>query len=206
MLKVSKMTGKLEGFHGVNFSSVCNLFCLSMAQDKKTVCSHCYSQKMLRTFRKGAEPTFARNASFMSVLRSEEELPSFMPGSYVRFLAHGELESATQAQNMLRLCKKNPSSFFALWTKRPYLVEEAVNAEGGIPENLVLIQSVSMLNPKVVEKHPMFHATFAVFDKAHVQEDTESSWACNGKKCSTCMHCYTKNRVVERHSIVEVLR
>ena len=205
-IKVSTMTGKLKGLSGINFSPLDNEFCMSMAGKEGTVCGHCYSRKMLKTFRKNAEPAFAKNSRELSILRNEEDLPSFIQGSFVRFLAHGELHNATQAQNFIRIAKKSPRSSFALWTKRPFLVQEAADAEGGIPHNLVLIQSISLLDSEQVFQHPLFDGVFRVFNPDKSPEPRGDMWECNGKNCASCLHCYSKIRVQQRPHIIEKLR
>lgn len=201
MIKVSTMTGKLEGFQGINFNPLVNKFCKAMAMEKGTVCEHCYSQKMLKTFRSSCVSAFTSNAEIMKEVVEDQLLPRFMPGSYVRFLAHGELETVYQALNFILIANANPKTNFAIWTKRVAAIDKAMYIfDEPLPSNLTIVQSGLYVNEDFL-KHPTAHIKFLVVDGQEPSEET-GVHLCKGKKCRDCMFCYTQ----KAGTVVEVLR
>jgi hypothetical protein len=203
LIKVSVMTGKLKGFYGVNFNPLDNAFCAKMAKKEGTVCSYCYSRRMISTFRKSCAKPFTNNAKVMSEIMHDQLLPRFMPGAYVRFLAHGELENVPQLINFFRIAKVNRDTTFALWTKRTDILFELFHDDGlayDKPANLNIIQSSPFLNQKSPEKAPYVDAIFTVYESGDA--DTTADFLCNGKNCSECMHCYKEDPT----DVSEILR
>jgi len=184
----SNMSGKLEGLAGINTSPLVNPFCEKMAKNLDLVCSKCYSRAMLKSVRKNAAPAMARNTELLSgSILEEKDLPKYTDKwKYGRFNAHGELVNLTHAINLLNIAKKNPHMIWGFWTKRPALVQEAI-AKVGKPENVMLIYSSPCLNVEA----PLpsgFDRTFTVYSK---EEAKTVNINCGGKKCATCLLCYT---------------
>jgi len=94
----------------------------------------------------------------------------------------------TYFKNLILICKKNPHTNFALWTKRTDVVIPYLN-ENEKPDNLILIYS----NPKtnhILRKVPRH------FDKVfnNVSKDLhKDEQNCTGQKCNTCFLCYEKD-------------
>lgn len=93
MIHISKMTGKLEGFQAISTNTVTNAYCNKNynKQDPNNICTFCYSNEMLKTFRKSMAPALQRNTELLAdrVLHSDG-LP-VINSAFFRFNAHGEL-------------------------------------------------------------------------------------------------------------------
>lgn len=199
-IKVSTMTGKLAGFFAINFNPQTCHFCNKMRSIEGTVCTHCYSHKMMRTSRVNCNAAWSHNAHIMSRVLHDQELPRFPLDAVVRFLAHGDMDNVTQLINFIQIARVNPLTHFALWTKRTDLVAEAF-AVYKKPDNLTLIQSsVFIGRAEVCQEH--FNAVFTVYPKGQaLPADTHH---CADKKCADCMYCYADGDLP--YDISEALR
>ena len=196
MLKISKMSGKLEGIPAINTDTTSNPFCQKMNKsDKKDlICVKCYSFKMLETFRKNCVPVFQENGRILSgAVIPENELP-FINSAVFRFSAHGELINETHLVNLMNLVKRNKLTTFTLWTKRKNLVNKYYRKYGK-PENVIFIYSNPYIN--TIAKLPEY------FDKTfnNVSED-KPEINCH-MKCKDCLLCYTKN---DTETIIEKVK
>ena len=63
-IHISKMSGKLKHFHAISTDTTTNKFCNDMfnSSNKDIICVECYSQGMLRTYRKNMQPALNRNS------------------------------------------------------------------------------------------------------------------------------------------------
>jgi len=185
MIKISEMSGKLEGFSVVNTNTLSNVFCQKMRKNKDNVCSKCYAANYLRTFRSRCVPAWERNSQELSShILSEQEIP-VINSQYCRFNAYGELINATHLLNLIQIAKRNSNTVFALWTKRTNLVNKHYDS---IPSNVVLVYSSPKLNKQSrLPKH--FHKVFTVFDYEY------NDFNCSGH-CKECLKCYDKGGVV----------
>ena len=189
-MRLSKMTGKLEGVQACNTSPLDNSFCDLMSKVPGTICRYCYSRDMLHRFRTRCRPSWKLNGEELS----DELLDTFpvVTTELFRINAHGELINVIHARNMLRLAKANPNTKVGLWTKRPNLVWEAIKLEGK-PDNVSLVYSSPWVN--LESKPPRdFDHTFTVFDY-----DTNIN--CGGHKCNECRLCYDSKVVAIREVI-----
>ena len=185
---VSKMSGKLDGFRAVNTSPLSNEFCLKMEKQEDTVCAHCYSLRQMRTYRPNMIPPLTRNGELLSSRPLErQEIPSFKPDEAVRYSAHGELINAQHFLNLFKIAELNPESMLSLWTKRSDLVVRYI---GSVPENLRLIFSHPVVNPKLDEfSIPYgFDQVFAVYTPEYAAEHNIEI-NCT-RQCAECMQCY----------------
>lgn len=199
-IKISTMSGKLKGFKAINFSPLTAVFCQKMAKTKGTVCEYCYSRRMLKTYRKACNAPYASNAALLSIPLKDQELPRFAIGDMVRIAAHGEIDNKIQASNLLRMVSANQLTIFGWWTKRTDILPHAISRHIGQTKNLVLIQSSYTINKPDI-KASGFDIVFTVYnDPSLVPED---AFICAGKKCSTCMHCYTPGVTQD---VAEILR
>lgn len=188
MIKLSTMTGKLEGVQAINSDPLSNRFC--MAQRKKqqvnNVCNFCYSCRMVKSYRSNCRPGWRKNGLILSLMDlKEEELP-VTSGALVRIHAHGELLNYKHAVNMIRIARKNPQSVFGFWTKRANIVQR-LHKEEEIPDNVIFVFSNEELDSIMDEPPEGFHKVFNV-----VTKEDNPRINCGQSKCLTCRLCYRK--------------
>lgn len=196
---VSKLMGKLEGFPGIGTNTLTNEFCSKMhKKGKGIICSYCYSFATLESKRwPSLEKALERNKILYQRALKDSEIPRFTH-RFVRFNQHGELHNRMHVLNLWTICAYNPETTFALWTKRPGLVQATIEMYGK-PDNLKLVYS----NPKVdsIKTSPpqYFDKVFNNVNKGYA-EDQEN---CTGQKCKDCLLCYISNDVT---TIVERIK
>jgi hypothetical protein len=186
------MSGKLGGILAINTSPLDNPFCNRMATESPpdTVCRQCYSRTTLQEHRRNARPAWVLNGLILSEnALTWDTVPKFQPGSTIRFNGHGELINLLHAENLIWIAKYNPDSRFTLWTKRAYLVQEALQTQGGKPKNLTLIYSNPRLVSGVREIQAVppyrFDGVFNVARKGALVPVN-----CGKRRCLDCMACY----------------
>ena len=185
-LKVSRMSGKLKGLQGINTSPLTNPFCNSMQKSKgDNICKHCYSRKMVTTFRRNALPSWERNGNLLSTKIVGIDFPyPKLKGPLVRFNAHGELINGKHFINLCRIALKYPEIQFALWTKRKELIQQYPEA---IPFNMEVVYSEPKIDDLSTEIPEGFDKIFIVTSK---KEHLSKGFPCHGKKCFECRECY----------------
>lgn len=192
MIKVSKMSGKLEGLQGINTNPLDNTFCERMSKTE-SICKYCYSRKMIATYRKSAAKCWSDNGVILSNhIIDNEDIPQ-VKAEYVRFHAHGELINLIHYANFKKIALAYPEKTFALWSKRADIINDKLN--GKKPDNLVLIYSNPCID-KPIEVPEGFDKVFNVFSESN------DSINCAGKKCINCLLCYNSSEKI----INEVLR
>lgn len=194
MLNITrKMDGKLAGVWAINTSPLDNPFCLKMAENPDNICSHCYSQKMLRGLRRNCRSSMKRNGDLLQ--EPLVRIPKIRKPHLFRFSAHGELFNRQHAENYFAIARNNPHVTFAFWTKRVNLL---VGLEK--PENVLLVYSSPKLD--VVSPLPKgFDKVFTVFTgRDNVPEGMEIN--CAGKKCVACRLCYSHNDITFINELV----
>lgn len=189
-----KHTGKMEGNQSISTSCRFNDRCSKYAKIPGSVCAHCYAQKMHDMY-KNLGPCLQKNAEILtSVILDRSEMPK-ITNSIFRFEAFGDLINATQAKNYFNICEAYPKTAFALWTKNPDIIEEAINDGYKKPENLQIIVS-SLFKNKVYDgkQYDFIDRIFTVYDKDYILENGVNV-NCGKKKCIDCQLCYHKNNV-----------
>lgn len=181
-ISVSKMSGKLAGIPAINTNTATNEYCVKQyaSGGKDNICTMCYSQRMLSTYRKSCQPSFQRNSDILSSDR-EVDIPK-INAAFVRFHGHGELINDTHFLNLCDIAESNSHCTFALWTKRVDIVRPNRHH---VPSNMILVYS----NPKidsVLRKPPRgFHRVFN-----NVTKQYRGDANCTGQKCIDCQLCY----------------
>lgn len=116
-----------------------------------------------------------------------DEMP-VLNDSIFRFEAFGDLINATQARNYIRLAKANPHTMFALWTKNPGILAQAVKQEGK-PGNMVVLLSSHIIGQKAdASRWEFVDKTFTVYRKEDMQPEMIN---CGSRQCLTCRRCYS---------------
>ena len=117
---------------------------------------------------------------------------------YFRFEAFGDLNNATQVVNYFNIARKNQQTRFALFTKNPHFIKEAIEEKGTTkPENVNIIFSSLFLNTKnesTMRKYNFIDKVFTVYDPKYIK-DQNIDINCGGRHCASCLKCYTKNDI-----------
>jgi len=190
IVHVSEMTGKLEGIASINTNSLSNAFCQKMAQNSNFVCSRCYANERLSTYRKNCVTSFQWNSEILStklLTETDEALPDLRGFHLVRFNSFGELINDTHMLNILTISRVNPDKVLSLYTKRHDLVRKYVNE---IPSNLVLVSSNPYMDDLATDVPAMYDALFCVYTKPFAEKH-KVKINCHGD-CFSCRLCYTK--------------
>ncbi len=192
---ISRMTGKMEGFHSINTNPLDNPYCNKMSSIPGSICSRCYSRRMLMTLRKSCNRSWSENGFILSQgVMPKKHLPDLSGlhcnGAF-RFSSHGEIINETHLINLCNIARKNPDITFGLWTKRISMVQKHLDE---IPENVVLIASTRLVNVALPNVPDGFHKVFSAYNKPFAtQHDIPIN--CSGK-CKDCMLCYRKDNGV----------
>jgi len=187
-IKISKMSGKLEGFKSINTNTLNNDFCIKMhnSKNKNIICTHCYSYYMLKTFRKNCTKNFNHNSKLLSKNIIPINLLPTLNDLYFRFHSHGELINQNHLINFINICNKNPKTTFALYTKRIDLIQSYFK-DNNKPNNLIIVYSNPLIN-KVNKNIPKY------FDKVFNVVDKPNKNINCSQKCNNCLNCYNKDK------------
>jgi len=198
MIKLSKMSGKLKGIGAINTNTTSNGFCIKQNGNGKpdSICSECYSWRILKTFRKNAVPAFKHNSKVLSEKIIHPDGLPITNYAYFRFNGHGELINSNHFHNLLNICKKNKKTTFALWTKRSDIVKRELKSRDK-PKNLILVYS----NPKIDSVIGIPKGFNKVFN--NVSHDIGTN--CHGK-CIDCLKCYNTSRYKANNVITEQVK
>lgn len=186
-----KMSGKMEGMMSLSTSCKTNPFCAKHAAVKGSICEKCYAQRQMKRYTR-MSPCLEKNAEVLtSSVIPIEYLPT-INAAFFRLEAFGDLINTTQVVNYFNLCKKNPHTKFALWTKNPQMIAPVASEK---PDNLQIVLSSIMINQTVNNKYPFIDKIFTVYDQATIDRDNINI-NCGAKKCLECLKCYTKGETV----------
>lgn len=175
----------MEGIPSVSTSALTNEFCKCMAEGCG-VCANCYARS-LESLRKSMESHLIDNGEILSKsVLAGADIPMFN-NQVVRFDSFGELINENHLINLVNICKANPYTTFALWTKRKDIVKAVMDKEGK-PDNMILIYSSPMLN-RAEELPPHFDKVFTVYESEYALANN-TPINCGDKKCINCRKCY----------------
>lgn len=201
VVHISVMTGKLDGLRAISTNTRTNDYCIKQnaSGDPTNICVKCYSHVMLSSYRKNMQPALQRNSDALSTrVLPTVELPK-ITDSVFRFDAHGELINETHLRNLVAICEYNPSTVFALWTKRNDIVSKYFRANAK-PANMVLIYSNPKISHIMAKPPKFFDRTFNnVLEHEYVERQN-----CTGQQCKNCLLCYTPGNGVT--TIVEKVK
>ena len=189
----TKHTGKMAGMASISTSVTTNERCAKNAQIKGSICEKCFAAKQMKIFPSMEKPMVENQRILTSEILPPEKLP-IINNIYFRFEAFGDLNNATQVINYFNICKKNPRVKFALWTKNPDYVAEAISAGHDKPENLNIVLSSLFVNRERKNPFPFVDKVFTVYDPEHIEQHNINI-NCGAKSCFGCGLCYEKNGV-----------
>lgn len=183
------MSGKMAGVNCLSTSNLVNPFCAARKNNPDMICSKCYADSTCKRYHKLQDNMLTNTAILTTRLFEIDEMPTINAAIF-RFEAFGDLINATQCRNYFRLCKANPAVHFALWTKNPGIVRQAIAAGENKPENLVILLSSAKIGERVnPAKWDFIDKTFTVYRKNEMPPEVIN---CGARCCLTCQRCYHK--------------
>lgn len=184
------MSGKMEGITCLSTSNLCNKFCAARKNNPGSICSKCFADGTCKRYA-ALDKNMAVNTDILtSRLFEIDEFP-MINAMIFRLESFGDLNNALQCMNYFRLCKRNPGVRFALWTKNPNFVQQAIDAGESKPENLVILLSSHIIGKRAdASRWPFIDKTFTVYDKSQLDDQYIN---CGSRSCLTCQRCYHKH-------------
>ena len=193
MLHITNHDGKMRRLHSISTSTLMNKHCRERAKNPLSICHYCYAETLTHC-RKQLEACLVENTALLtgSVLPFED-LP-LINDLIFRFESFGDLMNSTQVVNYFNICRKNPATTFALWTKNPAFIDMAIKAGHAKPANIIIIYSspivgVPAVNAQVLKRFPFIDKCFTVFTPT---QSEHVSINCGSRDCFTCRKCYNK--------------
>lgn len=186
-------TGKMMGMQSLSTSCLCNEYCKKYSQNPDLICSHCYAQTQMKIY-SNMQKCLQQNTEILTSRVLEEWMLPVINATFFRFEAFGDLNNYIQVVNYFNLCKKNKYVKFALWTKNPHLIKQALDLGYKKPNNLQIVLSSPLLNsPADISKWSFIDKVFTVYDKEFIKENNVNI-NCGAKNCLTCNKCYRKTK------------
>ena len=160
------------------------------------VCAFCFADSLL-DYKKNIQIGLDKNTEILtSRILEDSEIP-FINRMMFRFESFGDLHNTTQAINYINIASKNPHCNFAWWSKRPYIIQAAMDKLGidKLPENIIPVYSsyyMNRIDTEIHKKYSFIKIVFTVFDKYYLEEHTEITINCGSRQCMACLNCYKK--------------
>ena len=186
-------SGKMVGMVSISTSVTTNERCQKNAKIKGSICEQCFAIKQMERFTTMKKPMVENQRILTSEVLPMEKLP-IINNLYFRFEAFGDLNNVTQVKNYFNMCYKNPNVKFALWTKNPDFIQEAINDGYEKPTNLNIVLSSLFINKERKNIYPFIDKVFTVYDDEFIEENNVTI-NCGAKNCFACGLCYEKNNV-----------
>ena len=186
-------SGKMAGMVSISTSVTTNERCEKNAKIKGSICEQCFAAKQMKVFPRMEKPMVENQRILTGSVLPADMLP-ILNNLYFRFEAFGDLNNATQVINYFNLCYKNPRVKFALWTKNPDYIAEAITAGYEKPENLNIVLSSLFINQERKNPFPFVDKVFTVYDPDYIEKNNVDI-NCGARSCLDCGLCYEKNGV-----------
>lgn len=189
-------TGKMSGMYSLSTSVLLNENCKKRMENEDLVCHECFANAVTNRY-KDLEKCLANNTELLTAgIIPENEIP-FINAHSFRFEAFGDLNNMIQVVNYFNICKKNKKTTFALWTKNPWFVKEAIEAGHKKPSNLVIIYSSPFLNravplDRMQAVYPFIDKVFTVYKSEEAAKENNAVINCGSLNCIECLRCYSK--------------
>lgn len=188
-----KHTGKMSGMFSISTLCEENPKCKEHAAVKGSICEHCFAMSLVN-MRKSMKKPLKQNSDILNNIVIPVNYWPALNVRLFRFESFGDLASDTQVINYVNLCKRNPDTKFALWTKNYRFIKEAIDAGNEKPENLVIIVSSLMLNVQLQKRfYPYADKIFTVYENEEAAAANNACINCGKRHCLTCGRCYRKD-------------
>lgn len=188
-------SGKMKGICSIGTSCASNPHCMKRRENGESVCSKCYASTYMK-MRESLKKHLEENAEILTTrYLTDREIP-FINANVYRFESFGDLHNDIHLENYIAICKMNPFTRFALYTKNIWILDSVFNGKGiKKPSNLSIVVSSPLLNTVLEldrEKYWFVDHVFTV----HTKEDIKTNNIdinCGAKNCLGCQICYNTN-------------
>lgn len=192
-------TGKMAGMYSISTACTLNKYCLQRSKNPDSICASCFAQTMFKnawykwTLKRCEHNTHILTTSILSAA----DLPVINAFAF-RFESFGDIQNTTQVINYFNICNLNPRVTFALWTKNPFIIANAIRAGYDKPSNLIIIYSSPMINKavsleKIKSVFPFVDKVFTVWRSSDAAAAHNVKINCGARACLKCLKCYTKD-------------
>lgn len=188
-------TGKMSGMISLSTACSCNEYCKAHSSVNGSICQHCYAERMMKMYNALEKKLMVNTEALTKEIIPTSEMPT-LNCLYFRFEAFGDLNNYIQVVNYFNLCKANKAVHFALWTKNPHIIQEAINKGYKKPSNLVILVSSIFVNKIGQIRYDFIDKVFTVYDKKFAEENGIEI-NCGARNCLACHRCYKKTKEVE---------
>ena len=189
----TKHTGKMAGMASISTAVTTNERCAKNAAIPGSICEKCFAAKQMKIYPGMEKPMVENQRILTGSILPMEKIP-IINNIYFRFEAFGDLNNHIQVINYFRICYKNPKVKFALWTKNPDFIAEAIAAGYKKPENLNIVLSSLFINKERKNPFPFVDKVFTVYDRQHI-ETHNIDINCGARNCFACGLCYERNDI-----------
>lgn len=190
----TRHTGKMQGLASISTSVRTNERCKKNAAIPGSICEKCFAYKQMNVYPGMSKPMEENQRILTSEIIPLEKLPQIHV-LYFRFEAFGDLNNVTQVVNYFNMCRVNPKTHFALWTKNPDYIAQAIAQGHEKPQNLNIVLSSLFVNKERKNIFDFVDKVFTVYDADHIEKNNVNI-NCGAKSCFTCGLCYEKNDVI----------
>lgn len=190
------MSGKMSGILAISTLCTINPRCIARMKSGENVCKHCFAAATTARYKSLREHLEENTRTLSAGIIPDENLPRFKKTvSIVRFEAFGDLVNVAHARNYLRIATINPHVKFALWTKNPDILADAIAIDGK-PANMMVIQSALKLDTPEPPFADFVDKVFTVYRPETIdRENIEIN--CGARDCAGCAECYLDKAVKE---------
>ena len=208
---ITTHSGKMEGIPSISTSCKCNKYCKKRKENQCLICSKCYADSLI-DFRKTLNKKLSMNSIFFAEYTINKKEVPLINSAITRFESFGDLQNEKHFKNYCTIASANKHCNFALWSKNPFIIKQALAEGTKIPENLQIIYSIPKINylppmgwnafKKIIRKaFPFVKKVFTVYTKDFAKE-CKIDINCGSRNCMKCGKCYTKS---DRHFVIREL-
>ncbi len=197
---IANHTGKMETIPSISTSCLCNKRCAARRENSNLICFHCYAAAHTG-FKKTLREKLELNTLFYTRYELTKRSVPFIANLFFRFESFGDLINTTQVKNYFTIARYNKQTQFALWTKNPDIIADAIAQGAKKPGNLSIICSIPEMDKsftienfkKLKKQYPFIDRVFLVYSNEYIDANNIAI-NCGGKSCSDCGYtCYTKS-------------
>lgn len=184
-------TGKMTGMASLSTSVIENPICAARARVPGSICEKCFAAAMMKRYGDDFRDCFKKNTEVLTnTIIPVKEWP-LLNYRVFRLESFGDLQNAIQVINYFNFARRNPKTVFALWTKNPRFIDEAIRNGNRKPKNIIIIQSSCFIDKEDEKAFDFIDKVFTVYSKPYIKENNVEI-NCGARNCLECGRCYSK--------------